>query len=187
MTTGGKTYYYLADAQGSTTALADSTGHTAATYTYTPTGTKRTTTGTVNNPLQYTGAYLDPTGTYHLGERTYDPTLDRFTQTDPTGQETNPYAYAGEDPINNSDPSGQDWQDYALGCGKGAAQGLAVGGITGVDETGAGALGAATLGCGEGLVSQGFTDLFGDDVGQAADAAEDGYDLGDMVTAVFDI
>jgi RHS repeat-associated protein len=106
MTTGGKTYYYLADTQGSTTALTDSTGHTAATYTYTPTGTKRATTGTVNNPLQYTGAYLDPTGTYHLGERTYDPTTDRFTQTDPTGQETNPYAYTDDDPVNGTDEAG---------------------------------------------------------------------------------
>ncbi|MFB6752527.1 RHS repeat-associated core domain-containing protein [Streptomyces sp. NPDC056353] len=33
-----------------------------------------------------------------MGHRYYDPTLGRFTQPDPSGQETNPYLYAGVTP-----------------------------------------------------------------------------------------
>jgi RHS repeat-associated protein len=51
-------------------------------------------------------AYLDPTGLYKMGARYYDPTLARFTQTDPSGQETNPSAAFGNDPVNHTDPNG---------------------------------------------------------------------------------
>ncbi|MFF6881521.1 RHS repeat-associated core domain-containing protein [Streptomyces sp. NPDC012474] len=58
-------------------------------------------------PHRYTGAYLDPTGLYKcMGHRYYDPTLGRFTQPDPSGQETNAYLYAAGDPVNNTDPAG---------------------------------------------------------------------------------
>ncbi|MEV5320308.1 RHS repeat-associated core domain-containing protein, partial [Streptomyces sp. NPDC052687] len=65
-----------------------------------------TTTEATPQPFRYTGAYLDPTGLYKMGHRYYDPQLGRFTQPDPSGQETNPYLYAGGDPISNSDPNG---------------------------------------------------------------------------------
>lgn len=41
-----------------------------------------------------------------MGARYYDPQLGRFTQPDPSGQETNPYLYAAGDPVNRTDPSG---------------------------------------------------------------------------------
>ncbi len=42
-----------------------------------------------------------------MGHRYYDPTLGRFTQPDPSGQEKkNPYLYANGDPINNTDLNG---------------------------------------------------------------------------------
>lgn len=60
-----------------------------------------------NNRLLYTGALLDTaTGLYRLGIRWYDPNTGRFTQPDPTTQETNPYTYAGGNPCNNTDPTG---------------------------------------------------------------------------------
>ncbi|GGX13368.1 type IV secretion protein Rhs [Streptomyces lomondensis] len=124
MTTGGKSYYYLTDATGNVLGLVDDTGKRTHTYAYGPTGLPRgTTTEAVPQPHRYTGAYLDPTGLYKLGHRYYDPTLGRFTQPDPSGQEKNPYLYAGGDPINNIDPSGLGLID---------ALGLVGDGITGI-------------------------------------------------------
>ncbi|MGA5605797.1 RHS repeat-associated core domain-containing protein [Streptomyces griseoincarnatus] len=91
MTTGGKSYYYLTDATGNVLGLADSTGKRTHTYAYGPTGLPRTTPTEAPQPYRYAGAYADPTGLYKMGHRYYDPTLGRFTQPDPSGQETNPY------------------------------------------------------------------------------------------------
>jgi RHS repeat-associated protein len=45
-------------------------------------------------------------GTDLFGARYYDPSLGRWTQQDPTGQDANPYAYVDGDPVNVVDPSG---------------------------------------------------------------------------------
>ncbi|MFI9773019.1 RHS repeat-associated core domain-containing protein [Streptomyces sp. NPDC052415] len=107
MTTGGKSYYYLTDATGNVLGLVDEAGKRTHTYAYGPTGLPRgTTTEAAPQPHRYTGAYADPTGLYKMGHRYYDPQIGRFTQPDPSGQETNPYLYASGDPINHTDPSG---------------------------------------------------------------------------------
>ena len=125
MTTGGKSYYYLTDATGNVLGLVDDTGKRTHTYAYGPTGLPRTTpTQAVPQPYRYTGAYADPTGLYKMGHRYYDPTLGRFTQPDPSGQEKNAYLYAGGDPVNNSDPSGLGFVD-ALGTVGDAVSGVA--------------------------------------------------------------
>ncbi|HZH27287.1 MAG TPA: RHS repeat-associated core domain-containing protein [Azospirillaceae bacterium] len=112
MTTGGKSYYYLTDATGNVLGLVDDAGKRTHTYAYSPTGLPRgTTTEAAPQPFRYTGAYLDPTSLYKMGARYYDPQHGRFTQPDPSGQETNAYLYAGGDPINNSDPSGLGFLD----------------------------------------------------------------------------
>jgi hypothetical protein len=42
-----------------------------------------------------------------MGTRYYDPALGRFTQVDPVeGGSANRYDYAGQNPVNNSDPTG---------------------------------------------------------------------------------
>ncbi|MER5408910.1 RHS repeat-associated core domain-containing protein [Streptomyces sp. NPDC002769] len=39
-------------------------------------------------PYRFAGNYQDPTGLYHLQARYYDANTGRFTQPDPSGQET---------------------------------------------------------------------------------------------------
>ncbi|MFC9061905.1 RHS repeat-associated core domain-containing protein, partial [Streptomyces sp. NPDC057074] len=76
---------------------------------------------------------------YKMGHRYYEPTLGRFTQPDPSGQETNPYLYASGDPINNSDPSGLFSFSDILDSGSdvfGVVSGC-VAGISAAAETGA--------------------------------------------------
>jgi RHS repeat-associated protein len=111
MTTGGKSYYYLTDATGNVLGLVDDTGK--RTHTYGPTGLPRGTTTEATPSRTATPApNLDPTGLYKMGHRYYDPSLGRFTQPDPSGQEANPYLYAAGDCINRTDPTGT----ISLGC-----------------------------------------------------------------------
>ncbi|MFD1829291.1 RHS repeat-associated core domain-containing protein [Streptomyces desertarenae] len=87
--------------------LVDASGERTHTYDYGPTGLPRTTpTESLPQSYRFTGIYFDPTGLYKMGARYYDPHLGRFTQPDPSGQETNPYLYAAGDPVNRIDPAG---------------------------------------------------------------------------------
>lgn len=57
------------------------------------------------------GDSLAALGVSQLGARLYDPALGRFTSRDPlliprSAATTNPYAFASNDPVNSSDPSG---------------------------------------------------------------------------------
>jgi RHS repeat-associated protein len=59
------------------------------------------------------GEALEEFGLVHLGARLYDPVIGRFLSRDPlliprTAATTNPYAFAFNDPVNFSDPSGLD-------------------------------------------------------------------------------
>ncbi|MER7803027.1 RHS repeat-associated core domain-containing protein [Streptomyces parvulus] len=142
MTSGGASHYYLTDVQGSVIGLVDATGKRTATYSYGPYGEARTTSGT-NQPYRYTGTYLDPSGLYKMGARYYDPQLGRFTQPDPSGKESNLYAYAAGDPVNRVDPSGL----LSLGEGLGLA-GTVVGLVALAPVSAPVAIGAAAVGTG---------------------------------------
>ncbi|MFF7046571.1 RHS repeat-associated core domain-containing protein [Streptomyces massasporeus] len=140
---GGKSYYYLTDATGNVLGLVDDAGKRTHTYAYGPTGLPcGTTTEAVPQPFRYAGAYVDPTGLYKMGHRYYDPSLGRFTQPDPSGQETDPYLYAAGDPINNSDPTGLFSLSDALDAGEsifstatGCLAGIGAAGETGIIAT----------------------------------------------------
>ncbi|RCG23908.1 RHS repeat protein [Streptomyces reniochalinae] len=168
MTRGGKSYYYLTDALGSTVAMVDETGKKTASYYYSPRGvTVPTETKGAEQPYRFAGTYQDPTATYHMGARYYDPRIGRFTQPDPSGQETNPYLYASGDPVNMIDPSGlfgiPDWAKKAAGKVKdnlsriggmasGCASGVAAAGESGLIAAGStvgpqGGLATGVAGC----------------------------------------
>ena len=103
------TDYYVSDTTGSVIGLFTSSGAWDGGYSYSPYGETRaaaTTTAATANLLRYAGARNESGSIYKMGARYYDASLGRFTQMDPTGQEAAPFAYAKDDPINNSDPSG---------------------------------------------------------------------------------
>jgi len=112
-------WYYTLDDHGSARRLTTPGGSSSdATYSYDAYGqalVNTQTTDTSLNPVNYTGGTRDATtGLTKLGLRYYDTTEGRFTQKDPTGQDASAYAYANDDPINRSDPSGAF---SFLGCG----------------------------------------------------------------------
>ena len=105
-------YYYVFDGLGSVVALTDSNGVAQNTYKYEPYGATATATGTVPNPWQFASGYHDTTGWYKFGMRYYSGRFGRWSQLDPKEHPTDPwqqnrFGYAGGDPINNTDPSGE--------------------------------------------------------------------------------
>ena len=80
------------------------------------------------NSFGYAGQYLDPSGLYDLRARYLDPATAVFTTLDPDLSQTDqPYEYAGDDPVNRTDPSGES----ALGCVAGAGLGGVLAGPVG--------------------------------------------------------
>ncbi|RAJ32822.1 RHS repeat-associated protein [Kitasatospora sp. SolWspMP-SS2h] len=153
--------------------------------TYTPYGTARTTTETVAQPWRYTGAYLDPTGLYKMGARSYDPALGRFTQPDPSGRETNPYAYTAGDPVNHTDPNGlSSAGSYALSCVKGGGMAAGIGLATGVTETGIGAAVSFGIGCASDVATDLVGDYMDEGAGDAINTVSALKDLGDIIGAL---
>ncbi len=109
----GAKSYPLTDALGSVVALTDTAGTRTDTFTYDPYGGDDGRTGTTANPFRFTGEHLDPSGLYKIGQRYYQPTTGRWTQTDPLNRATNPtnppeaspYIYVGNNPTNYTDPT----------------------------------------------------------------------------------
>lgn len=107
--------YYHYDGIGSVTNVTDSSGLPQWSYGYDAFGNARSTTKVnplaPDNPMRFTGQYLDPTGLYHLRARQYDPGLGRFTATDPwpagiSDSYVSSYAYVNNRPTLFVDPSG---------------------------------------------------------------------------------
>jgi RHS repeat-associated protein len=101
---------YLFDELSSVVGLTDNNGTPVSTYQYDP-------NGSVTNPWRFAAGYFDSsTGLYKFGTRYYNPGFGRWSQQDPVrGHLADPtslnrYLYAGDDPVNFTDPSGRDCQ-----------------------------------------------------------------------------
>jgi len=80
-TSAGNEHYH-ADALGSSLALSNSAGISAASYTYEPFG-KTTRTGISSNTFEFTGRENDGTGLYHYRTRYHSIKQQRFLSEDP--------------------------------------------------------------------------------------------------------
>jgi RHS repeat-associated protein len=108
ISTSGTPSYFVEDQLGSTRALTNASGQVVATYSYNANGVVTGHTGTVTTPIGYAGAYTDPSGLLYLVHRYYDPVTGQFLSVDPLlGQTQQAYQYAGNDPVNSTDPNGQ--------------------------------------------------------------------------------
>ena len=165
----GAASYYAFDGQGNTAQITSNTGAVLNTYTYLPFGEVQTMSGPGGNLFTFNGqagVYQQGGGLSYMRERSYDPAIGRFLQPDPTGLSggINLYAYANNNPISLSDPSGLDpgpGRYYTFGGGEGLG-----GFVTFIFDSGGNFQSLQVNGgfVGGGLdVGAGFTSLYTDD------------------------
>ena len=108
MGVGSSLTYLHPDALGSVVATTDQSGNVTWRGSYLPWG-ESLSTNLPTSGFGYAGYRYDPeTNLYYANARYYSPTLGRFLEPDPIGQDggINIYAYTGNDPINFTDPLG---------------------------------------------------------------------------------
>ncbi len=194
----GSAFYYHYDPLGSVINLTSSTGSTETTDSYEPNGAVHSETlndrHAPANPIKFAGEYLDPTGLYHLGARQYDPSIGRFTSTDPKPTPLkqplmSSYLYADDVPTLLTDPTGMGaigntcgsiwcWgkqvaAPYVSACAKGAGAGL-IGAVLTAGAASEGIVG----GCVEEVTATSVEQHGYPHVGAAIQISADGYRIG---------
>ncbi|GIF24004.1 RHS repeat-associated protein [Actinoplanes tereljensis] len=109
--TGTALTWLSSDQQGTAQIAVDVGTQQATTRRQTPFGGPRGATMAWPNDKGFVGGTNDNTGLTHLGAREYDAGLGRFISVDPLldladPQQWNAYAYAANNPVSSSDPSG---------------------------------------------------------------------------------
>ena len=103
-------YFLQKNAHGDVTAAISGTER-VATYDYDAFGNTLVEEGEINNPIRYSGEYLDEeSGLIYLRARYYDPSVGRFISEDPIRDGMNWYAYCGNSPVNFYDCNGM-WME----------------------------------------------------------------------------
>jgi RHS repeat-associated protein len=107
LSTGAITYL-VADTLGSVRGTVSSSGTLTGTTSYNAWGDPGTSGGlTATTRFGYAGGYTDPTGLIYSINRYYDPGTGQFISVDPDLIQTQTaYAYAGDNPITGTDPTG---------------------------------------------------------------------------------
>jgi RHS repeat-associated protein len=114
----GTVLYLHHDQQGSTRLITGSTGKVEGKCSYSAYGTP-TCEGTGTTPLGFAAQYTSAdTGLIYMRARVYDPATTQFLTVDPFVTVTvAPYSYAGDNPVNNVDPTGLSSTAEGLGEG----------------------------------------------------------------------
>lgn len=114
---GTNRYWLIGDSIGSIRGAINSSNTLTERVDYDPYG-EPSLTGSSVSYLLYAGGQFDvTTGLNHFGQRYYDPGVARFTQIDPVDQtgalrDGSAYGYAGGDPIDYADPTGEIRPNY---------------------------------------------------------------------------
>ncbi len=113
--TGLKLFFHE-DHINSSNVITDASGDQAGMYEYDPYGSTVTQTGSAEVKHRFTGQEADDASAlYYYNARYYDSQLGRFVTADPTvqhptdPQDFNRYAYARNNPIRFTDPTGFGW------------------------------------------------------------------------------
>ena len=149
------TYYYILNLQGDVVQIIDEGGVLQAEYVYSPWGEIISAEGDLAeiNPLRYRGYYYDSeTGFYYLQSRYYDPENHRFINADTYASTDsgdaiacNMFAYCGNNPVLNLDPTGEwSWKGFLAGIAT-VAVGVAAVALTVVTAGAATPLAAAAV------------------------------------------
>ncbi len=106
----GHIAYYHSDFSGNINALTNESANISHRYIYDPFGNLLSSQESDFNPLRFSGKYgilWEENGLYYVRARYYDSEIGRFLSEDPIWS-TNLYPYAGNNPITQIDPSGEE-------------------------------------------------------------------------------
>jgi RHS repeat-associated protein len=106
---GGVSYYFTRDHLGSIHEMTDTSGAIHARYEYDPYGRLTKIQGDLDSDFTYAGYYNhSASGLYATLNRSYSAELGRWISRDPIEEAggINLYGYVGNNPIDETDPSG---------------------------------------------------------------------------------